>query len=519
MPHQAERWSRALGACALALFVLLMAALVACALTMTAIHGLDGPYEDSIRFVRDALPANLLLTGAALLSLVLGRALLERFARVHLSAILMGLWGAAAIIWVLGIGLVSETDCGALIMTARRFAQGDYALLSWGYYRGCPFQLGMVLLLEGLQRLFPGGNIDLMMQLINTVMSVLTMGVVCALAQRMEGSASASRACALLLALFLPFLLYNVYVYGTVLMTLMLCVSLLCFSCYVRTRRARYGAAMALALAVGYVAKPNILIAVVALLICAALDALRERRLGALLFVGLGLVLGLLMMKLVIWQYELRSGVRLEPNVCRLTWLVMGLSDRGIEGVCPGWYNGYVGEFFDIDITPEAQKAVVLADLKARIPELLDNPAYTAAYLRDKCLSQWIEPGYSTMSYGDRCDWQGRFNGVAALVYREDSPVRAALEAYMNVCQQALYVLALTGGLRLLRRGTGTDMLALPVTVLGGFLFHLLFEAKSQYIYPYAVLLMPMAAVGLEAVARGCAGLARRLEHRHETEA
>ena len=519
MPHQAERWSRALGACALALFVLLMAALVACALTMTDIHGLDGPYEDSIRFVRDALPANLLLTGAALLSLVLGRALLERFARVHLSAILMGLWGAAAIIWVLGIGLVSETDCGALIMTARRFAQGDYALLSWGYYRGCPFQLGMVLLLEGLQRLFPGGNIDLMMQLINTVMSVLTMGVVCALAQRMEGSASASRACALLLALFLPFLLYNVYVYGTVLMTLMLCVSLLCFSCYVRTRRARYGAAMALALAVGYVAKPNILIAVVALLICAALDALRERRLGALLFVGLGLVLGLLMMKLVIWQYELRSGVRLEPNVCRLTWLVMGLSDRGIEGVCPGWYNGYVGEFFDIDITPEAQKAVVLADLKARIPELLDNPAYTAAYLRDKCLSQWIEPGYSTMSYGDRCDWQGRFNGVAALVYREDSPVRAALEAYMNVCQQALYVLALTGGLRLLRRGTGTDMLALPVTVLGGFLFHLLFEAKSQYIYPYAVLLMPVAAVGLEAVARGCAGLARRLEHRHETEA
>ena len=82
-----------------------------------------------------------------------------------------------------------------------------------------------------------------------------------------------------------------------------------------------------------------------------------------------------------------------------------------------------------------------------------------------------------------------------------------------------LQALALTGGLRLLRRGTGTDMLALPVTVLGGFLFHLLFEAKSQYIYPYAVLLMPVAAVGLEAVARGCAGLARRLEHRHETEA
>ena len=516
MPHRAERWSRALGACALALFVLLMAVLTACALTMTAIHGLDGPYDDSTRFVRDALPSNLLLTGAAILALLLGRALLERFARVHLSAWMMGLWGTAALIWVLSIRLVSETDCNALIVTAQKFAQGYYSLFSWGYYRGCPFQLGMVLLLEGLQRLFPAGNIDLMMQIINTVMSVLTMGVVCALAQRMEGSASAGRGCALLMAGFLPFLLYNVYVYGTVLMTLMLCLSLLCYSCYVHTRRARYGVALALALAVGYVAKPNILIAVVALLICAALDALRERRLGALLFVGLGLALGLLMMQLVIWQYELRSGVRLEPNVCRLTWLVMGLSDRGIEGVCPGWYNGYVGEFFDIDITPEAQKAVVLADLKARIPELLANPSYTAAYLRDKCLSQWIEPGYSTMSYGYRCEWQGRYNGVAALVYREGSPVRAVLDAYMNVYQQALYALALIGGLRLMRRGTGTDMLALPVTVLGGFLFHLLFEAKSQYIYPYAVLLMPVAAVGLEAVARGCAGLVRRMRRKYE---
>lgn len=516
MPHQTERWSRALGACALALFVLLMAALTACALTMTAIHGLDGPYEDSIRFVRDSLAVNLLLTGAALGALLLGRRLLERFAHVHLSACIMGLWAAAALAWVLCIRLVSESDCYALIMTAREFAQGDYSLFTWGYFRGCSYQLGMVLLLEGVQRLFPGGNIDIIMQVANTVMSVLTMGIVCTLAQRMEESASAKRGCLLLMVCFLPYLLYNVYVYGTIIMTLLICVALLCYSCYVRTRRAGYGVVMALALAVGYVIKTNTLIAAVALLICAALDALRERRLGAVPYVCMGLLTGLLMMRLVVWQYELRSGVKLEPNVSLLTWLVMGLSDRGMEGVCPGWYNGYSGEFFDIDITPEAQKAIVLADLKARIPELLSDPAYTAAFMRDKCLSQWIEPNYSTMSYGYRCEWHGRYNGIAALVYREESPVRAVLDAYMNIDQQALYVLALIGGIRLLRRGTGTDMLALPVTVLGGFLFHLLFEAKSQYIYPYAVLLMPVAAVGLETVARGCSGLVRRLKQKHE---
>jgi len=35
------------------------------------------------------------------------------------------------------------------------------------------------------------------------------------------------------------------------------------------------------------------------------------------------------------------------------------------------------------------------------------------------------------------------------------------------------------------------------IVVAGGFFYHLLFEAKSQYILPYFIVLIPMAAVGL----------------------
>lgn len=37
----------------------------------------------------------------------------------------------------------------------------------------------------------------------------------------------------------------------------------------------------------------------------------------------------------------------------------------------------------------------------------------------------------------------------------------------------------------------------LLITVFGGFLFHMLWEAKGRYILPYFVMLLPMAAVGL----------------------
>ena len=34
------------------------------------------------------------------------------------------------------------------------------------------------------------------------------------------------------------------------------------------------------------------------------------------------------------------------------------------------------------------------------------------------------------------------------------------------------------------------------ITVIGGFLFHMMWEANSRYIFPYAMLLIPYAAFG-----------------------
>ncbi len=40
-------------------------------------------------------------------------------------------------------------------------------------------------------------------------------------------------------------------------------------------------------------------------------------------------------------------------------------------------------------------------------------------------------------------------------------------------------------------------ILALQVTVFGGFLYHMLFEGKSLYLVPYLPLMIPVAAQGL----------------------
>ena len=71
------------------------------------------------------------------------------------------------------------------------------------------------------------------------------------------------------------------------------------------------------------------------------------------------------------------------------------------------------------------------------------------------------------------------------------------LDGYMDAVQTANYGLAALGGARLMKKKDDAAALMIPVTILGGVLYHLLFEAKAQYAYPYMVYMLPLAAAGL----------------------
>ena len=68
----------------------------------------------------------------------------------------------------------------------------------------------------------------------------------------------------------------------------------------------------------------------------------------------------------------------------------------------------------------------------------------------------------------------------------------------MNQHQQFIFLGMLMGLAALLKK---RDILSciLPLIILGGLTYHLLFEAKSQYALPYFILMMPVAAMGFAA--------------------
>lgn len=499
MRSVSQKAARFLTLAALIVFACVLALVTLGALGTTASSAVaNNRMNQRVMLARDGF-GGLALTAALLLALAAVHAFLRRRAGRRAFAAALALWTAAALCFVLAVGLLPRADSALVIEAAKRFAAGDFSPLEGEYFSRVSYQLGICLPLEGLARLLPGLDLNLLMQALNCAISAALMALLCGLAGGLSGDARTSGAAALLYLAFVPMLLFNMFVYGVLPMLLLCVLAMRCFARCARTGERRFGVLYALLIGAAAALKPNAMIVMLALLICAAVHALQRKDGFLLLCAALSVVLCFALPAGVIRLYELRAGVTLAPDTGMLLRLAMGMQDSMIAA---GWYNGVIEEYWPLSVTPEMEKAAALEMLAARLREFAADPAGAWAFFKEKCLTQWAEPSYDILWYGAVCGKSGRFNGLAHAIFRDGSPVRALLAGYMNIFQQAAYVLALIGTCGMIReKRIEAVQLMLPVTVLGGFLYHMLFEAKSQYIYPYMLLLLPLAAAGMDLLA------------------
>lgn len=502
----APRVQRFLGTAAMGLAMCVLAAIAVSSLFVTARLYSSGRRSEDIAFLRDALLPNLALTLGLLAVLVLAYRLLVRCARRRLTAGLCALWLALTLILVLGTNLGQMYDLAYVCEAAQLFAQGNYKAMQVDYFNAYSYQLGFCLPMEMLLRLLPGIDLNRFMQALNAVLSLATAGALSALCGQLFPESGAPRAALLLFVTFLPAMFYCMLVYSTLPMMLLASLSMLCFVHLLRTGKARYGVLYALLIAAAYMVKLNAAVPLLAMGIAAVLAAMEggDWRLPA--FAVLSAAAAVLLSRCAILQYELRSGITLREDVSALARLAMALQEGGASA---GWFNGFTEQFFTPEVTAEQERAAAAAALSQRLAQMRADLPMTAAFFRDKLLSQWQEPAYGTLWYGNLCEGTGALAGAAQALFAQDGALRAALERMMNIGQQALYVLACIGMAGALRRRRDAAQMILPLTILGGFLYHMIFEAKSQYIYVYALYMIPLAAQGLCALSEGVSRLSR----------
>lgn len=303
--------------------------------------------------------------------------------------------------------------------------------------------------------------------------------------------------------------------------------------------------------------RKNSLIPVIAVLLVLLFEALRpgrngKMRLGLLIMAVCLAVTSVGILPLVQKCYEKKAGNTLSSGVTAMSYLAMGMQEasRGC-----GWYNG-----FNIDTYDTAGMDTALANeisrlaIDERLAYFLEHPGYTADFYLHKHLSQWADGTYASRqatlaTYGGRSAffkevYEGSLSGgyiewcnawqnvlylgvlvfcIGSLKKRRKSKVVGHMAdqtaGHTEGCTADHMADQLDadqlgadrhgadrhGADRLGADRHGADRLGADrlyiyvglIAVLGGFLFHIFWEANSRYIFSYSLLLMPYCGAGI----------------------
>lgn len=345
----------------------------------------------------------------------------------------------------------------------------------------------------------------------------------------------------LLAALNLPFLMYTSFVYGEIPSFaaisggLYFLLKLLAKECNSFQNTWLDALLSLVLLTLGVMLRKNNLILILAVLIVLLLQGLWKKRTGLLLFALLCGLCCFSILPLVQKAYESRAGSTLKSGVPAMSYLAMGMQEASRGN---GWYNGFnFNTYQDTGMDTEATNALSRQAIRERLSYFQAHPAYAADFYLHKHLSQWADGTYAC-----RQATLATFGGRSSLFQSlYEGPLSRYLIEYCNLFQVVLYLGTVLFCCRSCMEAWKQHRLPAPeispgagdicatttsapamqislqglplylglIGVIGGFLFHIMWEANSRYIFPYSLLMMPYCAVGLSRLPGTCFDILR----------
>ena len=303
--------------------------------------------------------------------------------------------------------------------------------------------------------------------------------------------------CVMMLGCF-PFLFYLPYIYGDVLSISFGTILFYGVASYEHSGQKRYIALASFAAGLAVLARKNTWIILIAVVVYALLSSLKKRKLKYLLAGTAILMTAALSVKAVDVVYEVRSGYPSGVGIPSILWVAMGLQEtEGRAGV----YNRYQQTTFaDCDFQQESATQQGKIYIRERLEEFSQNPGKAFSFFKNKLEGQWIEPMYAVLETTES------FEEGTVLSPALESLYYGALGRIIwnltNYYQSILYLaglmaLVMLGILWWKKKDVPTSLWLPWIAVFGGFLFSIMWEAKSRYVFPYCVFMILYAPEGL----------------------
>lgn len=382
---------------------------------------------------------------------------------------------------------------------ANNINNGNYTDLEKSAYLGeYPFQLGLVSFERVLLKF--STNIAFF-YFINLVFTMIIMVYFWKISKSIVAKNSVQNIVVILFILFLPHLFNILFVYGNVLGYMFLVLAVYFHLKTLQVGNLKNYLLVIIFGALAYIVKNNFEIGIIAMICVYLTRSLSNHK---LFLMAMTLFLVIPVSNQILSSYYTKithSKIAMNQGIPKNSFIVMGLQESGNKA---GWYSSYTNKNYKKSgyNTAEAKK-MAKKDLEKRLYFFKTHPEDFIKFLNKKYSSTWGDSMYQSVWIGPLATWGGKLKTrVFRAIYAKNGNsktyyVLSQLSRLVNWLIMSMSIIFVTFNVILKKRAINNYVLFALVFATGGFLFHTIWETKSQYVWQYVSMLIPLASLGI----------------------
>ncbi len=297
----------------------------------------------------------------------------------------------------------------------------------------------------------------------------------------------------ILFLLFIPISMLSTLVYGDIPGFFFCLMAILFIFKYVESKKIYNFIISLLSMFVAYSLRMNNLIVLIAIILYLGIGILEKEkrwkeRIIRIVLIILYIIGTIIPNKAITKMYQNRY--KLDSN---LSFPVQGFICMGMyEGTrAAGWYNEEISKYAFDDA--KSSKELYNEEIKKRIINFKNHPKEFIKFYYEKIATMWAENTYQSVWFN--IDFYSTdMDGI------EKNETMFKYEPYIKTLTKAVVCVIFGFSILIIakeRTNISDEIVLLCVLFCGGFMFHILWEAKSRYIVTYILYLIPVAICGI----------------------
>ena len=288
--------------------------------------------------------------------------------------------------------------------------------------------------------------------------------------------------------LYVPYLLYITFIYGTILGFSFSLLAMYYEVKFLQQGKIKYVFLSALFISFAVAFKTNSLIMMVAMLLFLIYDILMEyKKKESLFFLIMILLAQFLFTQGIQLFMSSKSGYEVSKGMPKANWVAMALQE---SRYAPGTWNGYsVHLYEDANYVYEDANRLAINSIKKSLNAFMEDKSEAVRWPGKKMAAQWNEPYFGAIEISrNREGAENMPKPVDSIIYGRAGYI---ILSYLNFLQTIILFGCFMYFMLSKCKNIKRESLLLGVAMLGGFAFHIFGEGKNQYVLPYFLLLIP----------------------------